>query len=384
MPDEAPITVAQVLWRSADRFADRPCVSDLDAPTVTSLTYRQMVDRAASVAGALLEPGLSPGDRVALLMPNSVAYVDAWLGASAAGLVVVPLNVRLVREDYLHMLADSQSRILITTGEFLARIPELGELPGVLVVRADAVDGMPSELDRMAERATPVTRPVARAESDVASLMYTSGTTGTPKAVMLSHRSWASVADTAIDVLGMGSDEVMLHVAPLTHGAGFLLLPTLALGGLNLLCASFDAERTLRLFRELQVTGLFVVPSMIRMMLDAGGDRWTAPDTLRRLYYAGSPIDPETMPSGGGWCSPSPRWSRRCSSPRCDRTITGGRCGTAPTCSGRPVACWTGWSCGSWPRTARSWTPTSPVRSSRAPRRRCWATGVGPRRARPP
>ena len=295
MADEAPITVAQVLWDSAERFGDQPCVEDLDAPTITSLSYRQVVSRAAAVAGAFLEWGLAPGDRVALLLPNSVAYVDAYLGASAAGLVVVPLNVRLVREDYLHMLADSQSRILVTTGEFLARVPELDQLPGVTVIRADSVDGTPSELDRMAERATPVRTPSARTESDVASLMYTSGTTGTPKAVMLSNRSWASVATTAIEVLGMGPGEVTLHVAPLTHGAGFLMLPTLMLGGHNLLCASFDAGRSLRILREQQVTGLFVVPSMIRMMLDAGGDHWTAPDTLRRLYYAGSPIDPDTM-----------------------------------------------------------------------------------------
>jgi acyl-CoA synthetase (AMP-forming)/AMP-acid ligase II len=295
MTEQAPITVAEVLWDSAERYAERPCVADLDGPAGTALSYCEVARRAAAVAGALLEHGLSPGDRVALLLPNSLAYVDAYLGASAAGLVVVPLNVRLAREDYLHMLADSQSRILITTGEFLAQVPELAGIPGVAVVRADSTDGAQSELDRMAEHAIPVVTPSPRAESDVASLMYTSGTTGTPKAVMLSNRSWASVAATAIDVLDMGPDEVTLHVAPLTHGAGFLLLPTLMLGGLNLLCPSFNAGRSLEILRERQVTGLFVVPSMIRMMLDAGGDGWSAPETLRRLYYAGSPIDPETM-----------------------------------------------------------------------------------------
>jgi acyl-CoA synthetase (AMP-forming)/AMP-acid ligase II len=67
------------------------------------------------------------------------------------------------------------------------------------------------------------------------------------------------------------------------------------LGGHNLLCASFDAGRSLGLMSEFGVTGLFVVPSMIRMMLDARDDEWTAPSTLRRVYYAGSPIDAETM-----------------------------------------------------------------------------------------
>jgi acyl-CoA synthetase (AMP-forming)/AMP-acid ligase II len=125
--------------------------------------------------------------------------------------------------------------------------------------------------------------------------MYTSGTTGEPKAVVLSHRSWRAVADRAEQVLDMGAGEVTLHVAPLTHGAGFLLLPTLRLGGHNVLCKSFDAGRTLRLFEEYDVTGLFVVPSMIRMLLDARSPEWTVPRSLRRLYYAGSPIDPTTL-----------------------------------------------------------------------------------------
>jgi acyl-CoA synthetase (AMP-forming)/AMP-acid ligase II len=126
-------------------------------------------------------------------------------------------------------------------------------------------------------------------------LMYTSGTTGLPKAVELSDRSWAAIADRAISVLDMGDGEVTLHVAPLTHGAGFLLLPTLMLGGHNLMCRSFDAARTLTIFADYGVTGLFVVPSMIRMLLDARPDDWAAPPGLRRLYYAGSPIDVATL-----------------------------------------------------------------------------------------
>jgi acyl-CoA synthetase (AMP-forming)/AMP-acid ligase II len=274
---------------------DRPCVTDLDdEPGATTLTYAQLVEQVARVAAGLDRLGLESGDRVALLLRNGHGYVHAYLAAIAAGLTVVPLNVRLTTSDYRHMLTDSGSRALVTTGEFLGQHPELGDLPGVMIIRADAEGDRRSGLAELAAAGPGIREPVSRAGRDPASLMYTSGTTGAPKAVVLSHDSWRSVANTATAVLGMGADEVTLHVAPLTHGAGFLLLPTLALGGHNLLCASFDADRTLRLFRECGVTGLFLVPSMIRMLLDAR-DGWSMPSTLKRVYYAGSPIDPETL-----------------------------------------------------------------------------------------
>jgi acyl-CoA synthetase (AMP-forming)/AMP-acid ligase II len=286
--DNGVLTAAQVLWSVAAQAPDEPCVTDLDATGgASTLSYRELVARVSAVAGGLLDLGLEPGDRVALLLNNSHAYVESYLGAIAAGLVVVPLNVRLVGADYLHMLTDSGTRLLVTTGEFLDRVPGL---PGVLVVRAD--DG---GLDALAGRGEPVREPASADGTTPASLMYTSGTTGAPKAVVLSHNAWRSVADTAARVLDMGAGEVTLHVAPLTHGAGFLLLPTLMLGGHNVLCRSYDAARTLGLFVEHGVTGLFVVPSMIRMTLDARPVGWRAPATLRRLYYAGSPIDPDTM-----------------------------------------------------------------------------------------
>jgi acyl-CoA synthetase (AMP-forming)/AMP-acid ligase II len=278
------VTAADVLWRGAERFPDHKCVTDLDQPG-ESHTYAEVTRRVAATAGALRELGLRPGDRVAVLLHNSQAYVDVFLGAIAAGLSVVPLNVRLTAEDYRHMLTDSGSSVLITGADLLDRLPTVD---GLRVVDTGS-------LTDLVAAATPVSGPRAGGDTDVATLMYTSGTTGSPKAVMLTHHSWRSVATTAIDVLGMTDGEVTLHVAPLTHGAGFLLLPTLMTGGHNLLCRSYDAARTSDLLRTQGVTGLFVVPSMIRMLLDALPPDYAVPPTFRRLYYAGSPIDPATL-----------------------------------------------------------------------------------------
>lgn len=297
---EAVVTVAQALRNAALRWPDRPCLTDLDDGPGATLTYAELDARVAEVAAGLRGLGLAPGDRVALLAANGSPYVEAWIGASAAGLVVVPLNARLVLEDYRHMLVDSGSRVLLTESGFVERMPELRELPGLRVICLDAEPAVVREagLGALLGRppgSEPAAAPAAADPEEPATLMYTSGTTGAPKAVVLGHRSWFEVARRAAEVLEMGDAESTLHVAPLTHGAGFLLLPTLVLGGHNLTCRSFDAARTLALVHEYGVSGMFVVPSMIRMMLDARPHGWTAPEGLRRLYYAGSPIDAATM-----------------------------------------------------------------------------------------
>jgi acyl-CoA synthetase (AMP-forming)/AMP-acid ligase II len=286
--------IADVLWDSAHRHAARTAVTDLG--TGVSRTYEELVARVGGVAGALAAHGLKPGDRVALLLRNSIAYVEALLGSAAAGLVVVPLNIRLTVEDFRHMLSDSGAAALITEEEFLPALSAAVDLTSLLVVDASASGASTwTTLEDLALGPARLDRPVEVAPKDLCSLMYTSGTTGAPKAVMLPHRSWTSVSDVAARVLRFGADEAILHAAPLTHGAGFLLLPTLGVGGVNLVCRSFEPALVAKLFADGDVTGVFMVPSMIRLLLDVLPDGWEPSDRLRNVYYAGSPIDPLTL-----------------------------------------------------------------------------------------
>ncbi|RTL62108.1 MAG: hypothetical protein EKK42_32890 [Pseudonocardiaceae bacterium] len=291
MPMNPPVGGAQLLWDAALLSPDAPCVTDLDARGGGSThTYAEVVARVAALGAGIRELGLERGDRVAMLLPNSHAYVDWQLAIWAAGMVSVPLNTRLRAPEYEHMVTDSESRVLVTTSEFASRIDRLQNVSGLRIIDAEA-----GEMDAVISRIEPLATPEPVALEDTASLMYSSGTTGVPKAIVLTHRSWASVADTAIAILGMRNNEATLHIAPLTHGAGFLFLPTLRVGGHNLLCSSFDPARTAELLAECGVTNLFAVPSMIRMLLDAVGPEWRAPRTLHQLYYAGSPIESETL-----------------------------------------------------------------------------------------
>lgn len=270
---------------------------DLDAPGGRrEFTYSELWTRVRRTANGLRVLGLKPGDRVALLLPNSWEYVASFLAIAAAGLVAVPMNIRLLQDELLHMMQDSGARLLIAHEALLAERSALAAVPdlGVVVVRPSP----PLERGRLAFEALAADAPIAPSESEpgeLFSLMYTSGTTGLPKGVMLSHGAWNAVSDYTRHYLDYAGGEVTLHVAPLTHGAGFLLLPTLAAVGTNVICSRFDPARTLKIFREERISNGFFVPSMIRMLLDEPEPKGDSKRALRTLYYAGSPIDPETL-----------------------------------------------------------------------------------------
>ena len=291
--------VAHILRRAAERSPDDIAVIDLDAPGDGRISYAEQWDRVLRVAGGLRAAGLVPGDRVAMLLRNSPVYIDVFLGAAAAGLVVVPLNVRLLAEDHLHMVRDSGARLLVAEAGLVADRPMVAEVPELGVALVD--DGYAGEpagarrYDELLASGTVGDVVTPRGADDLLSLMYTSGTTGLPKAVMLTHGSWQIETELTVELLRFEPGEITLHMAPLTHGAGFLVLPTFVVGGRNLLARAFSAPRTLALLREEGVTGGFFVPSMVRMLLDADPSGAPIRHSLRRFFYAGSPMDTDTL-----------------------------------------------------------------------------------------
>lgn len=283
-----------VLEGAARQWPQRTALIDLDAPGgERRFTYAGLWDEVERLGAGLRALGLQDGDRVAMLMGNSWEYVVAFLGISAAGMTSVPMNIRLLESELAHMVSDSGARLLIAQEALLRERSGLESIPPLGVALARAPDSTPGrrfeDLGRAAAAA-----PAQVPEENVASLLYTSGTTGLPKGAMLPHRSWLKVSDYVRHYLRYGDDEVTLHTAALTHGSGFLMLPTFAAGGTNALCAKFEADRVLALFGEIGVTSGFFVPTMIQMLLDAPRVEprgWR----LRSLYYAGSPIDPGTL-----------------------------------------------------------------------------------------
>jgi fatty-acyl-CoA synthase len=209
------LTPVHFLRRSAAVFPDRVAVVHGER----RLTYRELAERAWQLGAALRASGLEPGDRVAYICPNTPAMLEGKFGVPAAGGVLVPINVRLVREEVAYILDHSGARFAVVDHE----LRHLAEgAPGVEVI----VDGDTGEPDDAYERflasgsGSFEPEPV-RDEEDVISINYTSGTTGKPKGVMVTHRGAFLNALGEVIETGLSYDSVYLWVLPMFHCNGW-------------------------------------------------------------------------------------------------------------------------------------------------------------------
>jgi fatty-acyl-CoA synthase len=185
------------------------------------VTFAGLAERSARLAAALRRLGVEPGDRVATLMPNTLAMLDAQFGVAGAGAVLVGVNWRLSRNEVGAILADCRPRVLLLDEEFASTF-EAFDLSGIQVVHvADRPDG-DDPYERMLAEA-PADEPFADVadEEDVLTINYTSGTTGGAKGVMGSHRgSYLQALAMAIEA-GIGGESVFLQVVPTFHANGW-------------------------------------------------------------------------------------------------------------------------------------------------------------------
>lgn len=276
------VNVANLLTNAARQHRERPALRYGGR----RVTYGELEERAARFGSALLERGLVPGDRVALFMWNCPEYVVAMFGSFAAGLVVVPVNARLTAAEVAVILQDSGARALIYDEGHAQTAAETDTSRVEVSVEA------PSGFEALLAEGDPASAPLEVEGEALAWLFYTSGTTGRPKGAMLSHRSLLVMTWTELaDVCDYRSEDLVLHVAPLSHGSGLYLLGALARGAENLIydSTSFDPAHVLSLVAWERVTVIaFVAPTMIVMLMRVGPAADTS--SLRRVVYGGAPI----------------------------------------------------------------------------------------------
>ncbi|WP_242425016.1 AMP-binding protein [Frankia sp. EI5c] len=278
-----------LLTTSAQRHPDRCALRFAGRRT----SYRELGDAAARFGSALLSRGLVPGDRVGLFMPNCEQYLVALFGAWHAGLVPVPMNAKLAGPEVAVIVGDSGARALIHSAAAAPLVRGL-ELADVHTVEVDPAAPGEDGFSRLLAEGTADLAPAEVGADDLAWLFYTSGTTGRPKGAQLSHRNLLVMTWTLLaDVCAYTSDDVVLHVAPLSHGSGLYALGAIARGADNIIYdgAGFDPDAVLGLVGRERVTVIaFLVPTMIVRMLAA-----EPADTgsLRCAVYGGAPIHVE-------------------------------------------------------------------------------------------
>ena len=250
------------------------------------------------LANGLLSLGLRKGDRVALLMLNGTEYVDAVFACSAAGLIAVPLNWRLGLEEMAFIMSDCAPKVLIHHACFDKRAGEVASGCNSIVRKLTvADDGGPSSYEEFVAAGDPADAVDPSSGGDDPHLiMYTAGTTGNPKGVVLTHANcfWQSVNGWS---LGVSPETVSLVLLPMFHVGGLngSMTPMIAVGATVLLPPKFDVAETLATIEREKVSGMVAVPAVYQMMYDHPDFAKTDLSSVQAFISGGAPLSWELI-----------------------------------------------------------------------------------------
>ena len=280
--------------RRARLGPDRPALEDAER----ALDYAALEARCARLAGWLRGVGVGPGERVALLLGNRSATLEAVLAAARIGALAVPVNARLAPPEIRQLLDDCTPRLLLHEAT-LAAIAEAACAGAARPPQRLEVGGRPDAYEAALAASEPWHDVAAVSPDDPMMIMYTSGTTGVPKGAVLPHRKTLFNSLNAALFFELTAHDRMLVVVPLFHsfGLSILSLPTLYVGGALVLQPRFDAAAVWSAVDEHRITALGAVPTMFRALdevLTADPDRFDL-RSLRFLFSAGAAIPLELI-----------------------------------------------------------------------------------------
>ena len=257
---------------------------DLDAD------YKTFARRSAAIASALSRDyGIAPGDRVALFSTNCTQYLECLYGIWWMGAVAIPINAKLHGREAAWICSDAGAKLALVSDDTVEALVEAkGDLPEGM--RTLSVESQAYRALREGEGAH---LPVEREVDDLAWLFYTSGTTGRPKGVMLSHGNLVAMTMCYLaDIDHATPNDAMLYAAPISHGAGLYNFPHVRMGGRHVIPESggFDPDEVLNLGRQLDNVVIFAAPTMVRRLVDAAKRRGETGEGIRTIIYGGGPM----------------------------------------------------------------------------------------------
>ncbi|GDY29115.1 long-chain-fatty-acid--CoA ligase [Gandjariella thermophila] len=270
------LSLACTLAESARRFPKQVAVIEGEH----RVSYEELWRQARSLAAGLRELGVQPGDRVALLCPNTVDFPRAYFAILGAGAVVVPVHLLLTADEVGFVLTDSEARLLVCAAGFAEVARQAGAATGVPVATLGEEEGRGTRLEDVAAVVRPLASYEPRQAGDPAVVLYTSGTTGRPKGAVLTHLNLVMNATVnSFDANGLGRDDVVLGCLPLFHTFG----QTVAMNGAFrcgvplVLQPRFDAAAAIELMLRENVTVFLGVPTMYLALLEAAEGRAELP-----------------------------------------------------------------------------------------------------------
>jgi len=256
------VPITEHVLQQAQRVPDRPAF--IDGPTGRTYTYAQFAGAVRAFAGGLQQRGLGPGSTIALMSPNIPEFAIVFHGAAVAGVAVSTINPTYTAEEVNFQLRDSGSTLLITIAMFAETAAAAAADSPVteIFVIGDAPEGITSFTDLMG---APIEQVDMDPDEQIVVLPYSSGTTGFPKGVMLTHRNLVANLVQCEDALEVEDGEVVLAVLPFFHIYGMQVLMNffLSRGSTIVTVPRFDLEQSLGLIQEHRITRLFAVPPIV-------------------------------------------------------------------------------------------------------------------------
>ena len=250
-------------------------VALIHVPTRRQFTYGELNRRALQCTRVWTDLcSLRPGDRVCILSENRVEYVDAFWAAGKSGIILVPLGTRSTAHELHQILADCGPRCLMYSARYEKLANELQQLVAFEhLISLDVEDNPPKTLSyaKAISRVRPDPLSTRLRPEDIFCLLYTSGTTGRPKGVMIPHRQIAwNAYNTVLSWQLRQSDRVQVYT-PMYHAGGLtvFMTPLFAIGGSIVLHDGFDVAEIVQAFRDYECTLLFGVPTIFKMLLDS-------------------------------------------------------------------------------------------------------------------
>lgn len=283
-----PISVHDLVRDIAESTPAAPALTWKDE----TLDYATLLARASAVAGTFSDLGVRRGDRVAIYLDKRIETVLSILACSILGAVFVPVNPVLVAHQVGYVVADAAATLLVTTRARWTGVARVGErsLPLAAVILVDGPDQCSGEQTSSSPLVVPwsersdggLAMGGARTDGDVAAIFYTSGSTGQPKGVILSHRNLIVGAQSVSEYLANTGDDVILSLLPLSFDAGFSQLTTGFRVGAQVVLANYLLPKdAVELCARHEVTGLTCVPPLWVQLATA---EWP-PDVAARLRY---------------------------------------------------------------------------------------------------
>lgn len=289
-------TLADLPRRGAILHGTRTAVVFAD----TRLSYAELNRRVNQAAHALAGLGLQTGERLAILSDNSARYLETYLAAAKLGVSVTPLNTRLGDDELDHIVNDSQAVAIVAGDGYEKRASAL--LSSVRALRLglsldNHFDGFTGYEDALAHApdAEPDPERYQVSEDDMAVLMYTGGTTGMPKGVMLTHRNVMTAAIANALGLEFTKNDATCFVLPIFHVSWWPILTLLLAGGKVVINRKPDLNEILRLIQDEKCTHMNAVPTLYGWLMDMAPVGSYDLSSLRVLTYAGSPMPVEVL-----------------------------------------------------------------------------------------